>query len=430
LDRTPNPLRPFRAGYWFGGFNGLTWMMTFGTPMVLLLERLGGSTFQVGLITSFIFVLYPVQILATSTLERLGFQRQMVLAWTARAVFLLVPLGVAIHAPETPASWTSSLVVSSVFGFCLFRAFGVAAHVPWFAGILPDEVRGRFFATESAVTSAVGVVALLTCAGLFAALPQYQAFRVVFSIALFGSAMAVWSLLQLPAGDRPLPSPVRDMGREMVRLCLGRGLFRQYLVLAAVGSIVGSSFSSFTIYYLKSEAGLESSRLLTFTASQFAGQIAGTWLMRRWIDRVMIRRFFQLAQLVQLAVFAYWLGIATGEARWLEVVALSYFVVGVALGVANTAHMTFLPELSPVGKRPVSIAVFGAVAGTIQGLGPMMWGLALRSDGALPGVDPTGFTIFFALGIATCATSMWLLRSLSDVRVGFRTNSRTSSQSE
>ena len=71
MDSKPNPplsLRPFRAGYWFGGFNGLTWMMSLGTPMVLLIEHLGGSTIQVGMASSFVFLLLPVQVLATSTL--------------------------------------------------------------------------------------------------------------------------------------------------------------------------------------------------------------------------------------------------------------------------------------------------------------------------------------------------------------------------
>ena len=127
-------------------------MMTFGTPTVLLIEHLGGSTLQVGLTASFVSVLYPLQVLATASLSRLGFQRQMVIAWVARALFLLVPLGFAIAGPEEPESWMPGAVVLSIFFFCFFRAWGVAAHLPWFAGILPDELRGRFFATESALT--------------------------------------------------------------------------------------------------------------------------------------------------------------------------------------------------------------------------------------------------------------------------------------
>ena len=107
----PPSLRRFRGAYWFGGFNGLTWMMGLGTPMVLLTEQLGGSAFQVGLASSFVLLLFPLQVLATSVLPYFGFRRQMVLAWSARAVFLLIPLGLAFRAPEVPADWMPGAVV-------------------------------------------------------------------------------------------------------------------------------------------------------------------------------------------------------------------------------------------------------------------------------------------------------------------------------
>jgi len=111
---TPRPsLRPYAAGFWFGGFNGMTWMIGLGTPMVLLAEKLHASTLQVGLATSFVFLLLPLQILATTSLPRLGYQRQMVSAWILRALFLGVPLALAVAAPATPAPWMSSLLVAS-----------------------------------------------------------------------------------------------------------------------------------------------------------------------------------------------------------------------------------------------------------------------------------------------------------------------------
>ena len=416
MDDGRNPLRPFRAGYWFGGFNGLTWMTSLGTPMVLLLEQLGASAFQVGLATSFVFVLYPLQVIATASLARLGFQRQMVMAWSVRALFLLVPFSIAIRAPDPPSSWMAGAVVASVFGFCFCRAFGVVAQLPWFASVLPDEVRGRFFATEAATTSSVGVVTLLTCAGLFAALPPWRAFAVIYGIGISGAFAAVWNLTRIPAGPQPPPSPVREMGGEVLRLCLGPGLFRQYLVLTGVGAVVGSSFTAFAIYYLKSETGIASSEILGFTAAQFGGQIVGTWAMRRWIDRVLIRRFFQLAQMTIAGVFAYWLGIVCGQTGWLAVVPFSFAVAGVAMGISNAAHFTFVPELAPAEKRPVALAIFGAAAGILQGLAPILWGLVLRAPGDVPGVDPTAFTVFFAAGIALCGVSLWLLAGLPDVR--------------
>jgi MFS family permease len=206
---------------------------------------------------------------------------------------------------------------------------------------------------------------------------------------------------------------------ETRRLCFEPGLFRQYLAITAVGSVVGTSFSVFTIYYLKTEAGLASSHVLGFTAAQFAGQIAGSFSVRRFIDRMPIRRLFQLPQLIIATVLVYWVFILTTSSLWLLAVAFSYLVVGIAVGIANAAHLTFVPELAPEEKRPITVAIFGAVAGVLQGLGPMLWGLALRTGDADPGVHGDRFLLFFLLGIGLVGVSVRLLSKLPEVRAGF-----------
>jgi hypothetical protein len=50
----------------------------------------------------------------------------------------------------------------------------------------------------------------------------------------------------------------------------------------------------------------------------------------------------------------------------------------------------------------------------------MLWGLALRTEGAQTGVDVANFTIFFGLGAALCALVVVLLRSLPDPRAYFQ----------
>jgi MFS family permease len=412
----PRTLHAFRAGYWFGGFNGLTWMMGLGTPMVLLTEQLGGSTFQVGLAASFVLLLFPVQVVATAALPRFGFQHQMVLAWSARALFLLVPLSLALLAPDEPAGWMPNAVVASVFGFCAFRAVGVAAHIPWFAAILPDELRGRFFATDATITSSVGVATLLCCAGLFAQLPTYRAFQAAYGIAVVGSALAVWNLLRLPVGPKPPESPLRHMGPEVVRLSTRPGLFRQYLVVSLLWLLATLPIPAFAAYYLKAAAGVPSSEILAYTAVQFVGQFAGAWSIRHWLDRIPIRRFFQLASGVVIGVCLVWLGILSGDTRGTSVLWLAYALFGVAIGLSQAAHFTYLPELAVPEKRPVTLAIFGAVVGVLSGLAPTLWGLALRSGSGTPGIDQPTFALFFATSIVMCVIGIALLRSLPDVR--------------
>jgi hypothetical protein len=394
-------LRPFRAGIWFGGFNGVTWMIGLGTPMVLLAEQLGADALRVGLAVSFVFLLLPVQVLGTSTLSRLGYRRQMVMGWGVRALFLLVPLGLALRAPATPAPWAVDLLVASVFGFCFFRAFGVAAHVPWLAAILPGEVRGRFFATEGAVTSVVGVATLLLCSALFARLPSWNAFAIVYVLAMTGSALAIASLFRLPGAPAPSPVPMGSLHRELRRLWFEPGAFRSFLGLSLLGSLVTSSIGPFATYYLRAEVGIPASTILSFTAAQFAGQIVGGWSIRLSVDRAPLRRFFRLAALGFAGFDAFWLLYVSGAAAleaWLPV---AYLAFGAAAGIHNTAHSTYLPELSSVERRPVALAVFTATLGVLAGLAPMAWGLALKESGPVPGVDAGRFALFFALGAAS-----------------------------
>ncbi len=412
-----NPLRAFRAGYWFGGFNGLTWMIGLGTPMVLLTEQLGGSALQVGLASSFVTLLYPIQVVATALLPRFGFRRQMVLAWLARAVFLLVPMSLAWLAPAEPANWMPSAVVLAVLGFCVCRAFGVAAHIPWMAAILPDEARGRFFATDNAITSAVGVVALFSCAALFERLAPYDAFRAVYGVALVGSTLAVVNLLRLPQGPEPPASPMASMLRDAVTLSLRPGLFRLYLAISLLWLGAIMPIPAFAAFYLKSEAGVSSSVILAYTGVQFVGQIAGATSIRRLLDRLPIRRFFQAGSLVIIAVCLVWLELLVGDGQWQNILWLAYLLVGLAVGLSQAAHFTYLPELAPPDKRPVTIAIFGAVSGMLAGLAPVLLGFLLRTqDGA--GIRLDRFVAFFCVAIGMSLLGIFKLQALPDTRSG------------
>jgi hypothetical protein len=422
---TPTPatgggasLAGFRAGYWFGGFNGLTWMIGLGTPMVLLTEQLGGSTFQVGLATSFVVLLFPVQVVATALLPRLGFRRQMVLAWSARATFLSIPLSLVWLAPATPADWMASAVVASVFGFCVFRAFGVAAHIAWFAAILPDGLRGRFFATDNAITSVVGVVTLLSCAFLFDRLPTYTAFRTVYFVAVAGSALAVWNLLRLPVGPVPPESPLGRMLGETLTLARRPGLFRHYLWVSLLWLFATIPIPGFAAYYLKVETDVASSQILAYTAVQFIGQIIGATSIRRLIGGIPMRRIFQFANAFAILVCLAWLTVLSDGPRWASILWIAYALFGIAIGLSQAAHFTYLPELAAPEKRPVTIAIFGAITGMLSGLAPMLWGLVLRTEGNVRGVDLASFSIFFCVGIVLSLAGMLLLQKLPDSRSG------------
>lgn len=423
-DDTSNAttLRPFRPGFWFGGFNGLTWMVCLGTPMVLLAQHLGASAFQVGLASSFVFLLLPVQVVSTAALPRFGFKRQMVTAWLVRSLFLAIPVFLVWSDVDDPAPWMPALLVWSVFGFCLCRAFGTAAHLPWMAAILPLDLRGRYFATEQAITSVVGVGTLLGCAALFATLPARSAFTIVYASAFLGALLAVWNLTRLPAAAAPAAPPLGQMAGTAFRLCTRPGRFRHYLLLRLLSSVVPTSLAAFAAYYLKANRGLPASEIMVFTAAQFAGQIAGTGGIRAWIDEMPLSRFFQIATVLIGLVNVFWLALLLGVDALEPWLGLSYLVFGMGMGMTNVSHFTYLPELSSERERPITMAIFTAALGLLAGVAPTVWGFFLRARGPAPGMVLDNFIVFFAAGAVSSLGLLVLYARLPDLRAGARSS--------
>ena len=187
--QTDPELAPFRPALRFAFFNSLTWQIAIGTPMVLFAGQLGATSLQVGLAYSFVFLLTPVQIAATALLPHYGFKRVSLAGWSARSLFLAIPIVLTMLAPATPRPWMVSTLIWSVFLFCLFRSIGAAAMTSWFIGFLPPGARGRYFASDQIFSGIGGVGTLVVCAALFAFLPIYPALLVQYVIALVGSTL-------------------------------------------------------------------------------------------------------------------------------------------------------------------------------------------------------------------------------------------------
>jgi len=244
-------LGPYRKGTYFSFANAFVWMIGLGTPMVLLCEKLGASPSQVGCIYAAVFLLLPVQLASTALLPVLGFRRQILLAWCMRSFFLLVPVVIVFWAPEDPEDWVLTLFISSLSGFCFFRAIGATALLPWLFEILPERIRGRYFATDSLVVGLAGVMTLLLSSLLFHVLSPYNAFRSLFCLTLVAAVISLLLLRKLPDGKRPVVIPLKRLLRRAPGLCLRPSHYRRFMRLQVIYAIAGYAFAPFSVYYLK-----------------------------------------------------------------------------------------------------------------------------------------------------------------------------------
>jgi MFS family permease len=393
-------LRPYRSALAFGFFNATTWMIALGTPMVLLAGQLGATSFQVGLLYSFFFLLLPVQIISTVLLPHLGYKRQMLLGWVARTVFLSVPLAIAIMAPEIVPPWMIVAFVLSAFFFSFFRAIGSCAWMPWIYSLVPEAIRGRYFATEQALTATAGLLTLLLCAALFALLPVYPAFVWQFGFAMTGALLTWACLLKMPSVPPPRKTSVGIILHETPRLCLRPGAFRQYLLYMITAGVVGTSFTPFAVYFLKVEAGLPPERILMYSACQYAGTILGGVLIRHRIDRIGAKPVFRFALLLTIVVLLFWYFYVCGIGRldgWLPA---AFFVFGFAASNWAIANLKYLPRICPDENKALPVTVYSSVVGFVSGLAPLAWGLFVRESGGQAGVRLDNYAVYFLISIA------------------------------
>ena len=408
-------LAPFRPGLVFAFFNALAWQIGIGTPMVLFAEQLGATTFQVGLAYSFVFVLTPVQIVSTALLPRYGFKAVMLGGWRTRSFFLGVPVVLALLALRGEQAWMVQALIWSVFFFSLFRSIGAASGVSWFYAILPEGLRGRYFAHDQFVSAIAGVGTLLACAALFAFLPVYVALLLQYLIALAGSTVSYFSLRKLPDAARPSSISLRTVLRDTPRQLFARSPFRNYVWLAVGFAILSTPIPPFAAYFLKVGPHFSSGQIMLFEVLRYVGVMTAAWVIRRRIDATGAKPFFLLAlALYGLVAVHWWFFLRNGFGGIGGIFAV-YFLLGLGSATWTLANLSFLPKVVGPEERTLAVSIHGAATAFIGGLSPIVWGLFLKGgEGAARMIDVSVFQWFFVSVLAGAAILSSLLARLPE----------------
>lgn len=406
-------LLPFRPGLTFSFFNALAWQIGIGTPMVLFAEQLGATPFQVGLAYSFVYVLTPLQIVATALLPRYGFKAVMLGGWRTRSFFLGVPAVLAIVALcGIERAWMVHALVASVFFFSVFRSIGSASNISWFLAILPEQLRGRYFASDQFVSAVSGVGTLLASALLFAWLPAYWALLTQYAIALIGSTISYFALKKLPDAERPTSISLRTVLRDTPRHLFSRSVFRGYLWLAVLWAIISTPIPPFAAYYLKVGPRLGAGQIMFFEVLRYFGVMVAAWAIRRRMDALGARIFFLLALALYAAVGVYWWFYLRNGLGGVVGIGAAYFFVGLGVATWTVANLNYLPRIVSTEDRTLAVAIQSAVTSCLGGLAPAVWGVFLKTgEGATRGFDAGVFQWFFVSVIVVSLGLMpWMSR--------------------
>jgi len=406
--RTRHPeLYPHRHGLYFAFFHALNWQVVIGTPTVLFMQHLGADSFQIGLVFAWTFLLTPVQIVATALLPHLGFKRLTLFGWNARAWFLLVPLLLAFIGPEHPSGWMIQSMVIAMFCYAVYRAMGTAAITPWLYQVVPENIRGQYWATDQMLAAIAGLGILLLCAGIFVVLPPYSAFQVQYLIAILGALAAYRELKRLPDVPKPKLISLDKIMTETPRLLTQPGLYRTYLWQSIPLFIAITPLAPFTILYLKTAHGTPAAVLMICAMLTYLGVIAANVIMRSRLDRFGAKPFFRFSYTSYSVVAVGWLAFLFFGPVLMPLVPLLFFVQGFAGGCWTSANLNYLVRIVPAEDRALPVSLHSATITCLGGTAPVICGLFLKEDGGRA-VRESVFAGFFVLMLVV----MFVLGSL------------------
>ncbi|MEN9402816.1 MAG: hypothetical protein RL091_1519 [Verrucomicrobiota bacterium] len=407
-------LRPYRQGLYFAFFNAMNWQVATATPTVLFMAYLGADSFETGLVYGWPFLLIPIQVLATVLLPRLGFKRLTLAGWGARSWFLLVPLGLALFAPQQPAGWMIAAMVTTMFFYSLSRSVGAAAITTWLQGLVPERVRGRYWATDQIMSGIASVATLLLCAATFTWLPAAAAFSVQYTFSILGAWLAFLCLKKLPDIERPTVMSLAMIWRDTPRHLFGPGLFRPYLWLAVLYYVFTMPLIPFGAYYLKVNGGISSAAIMGYTIVQYFGVIVGNWFMRSRIDRTGAKPFFRFSFSLFLLVAGGWLVCLQWPRLMPGLLPGLFFMLGAGSGIFTAANVSYLAKILPEAERALPVSLHGAVTYFIGGLAPMAWGLVLKGGGPTPSVNSFALECFFGVTVVGAVVLILLANRLQE----------------
>jgi MFS family permease len=273
------------------------------------------------------------------------------------------------------------LMISLLFAHQLFEYLGTVALWTWWGDLVPERVRGRYFARRQRIQLAVTIPTLLA-SGYFADAwrkaaaddPQrlLTAYAVPTGIGAVLLLASVVPLLQMPA-TRSYPRPKVALTLRAITMPFGDRRFLGLLVFRGWFSLAnGISQVVQNVFLPKDLLKIGVAPMNAMRVTTQLGQIAGARTAGRLSDRFGNRPVLVLGQLLVSLALVFFL-VARPDSWWLLFGAWVLFA-------AYVAHNICLPnlalKLSPDLERPGYLAAAEAIASMLHAVSTIAGGLA------------------------------------------------------
>jgi MFS family permease len=402
----------------FAGFNGLSFQIVLGSPMILYAKELQANATVLGIIAGMMPLMVIFQIPAAQYINRIGYKRFVLAGWGTRTVFTFGMALVPLATPFLDGTTRLVLMLALLFCFNLVRGISSCAWLPWITHLVPEHGRGRYISRDAAMTNLGSFLTIVAAAFCLGDQPHPWQFAIIFA---FSAVMGIVSLMFLNrVPDIPIPEEVRTSNQAVPWLEIFRHPpFQSLLRFVVVWALAYGGFSTFTVAFLKTETSLAEGKVLLVTSVAFLGGLSSLWLLGHRLDRVGSRPILSLCLCFWLIIVAGWIALAGGAvAPFLPLILALQFLMGLFAALVGMANYRLAMGVIPPQGRNHFFALYSVLASVSLGLAPVLWGLIIdligAREGMFLGLNWNHYTVFFGLVLLVFAWALVLARRLHE----------------
>ncbi len=401
---------------WFALLNALTWPIVLGSPLFLYAKSLGAGDLMLGILAAIPPLLAILHIPGAHLMPRMGYRRVMIWGWGSRTVLIFIMALTTVIFTSSAARLAGIFLCIVIFS--ALRGLSGGAWMPWVTGLIPPDVRGKFFLRDQLYGQSGNLLALLASTAFLLGNPGPRQFGLPFLFAGIGGTISVLCLTRVP--DISAPEHHAQTGEVvgMARM-MSEKIFRRLCVFNILYMLVLGGLTVFTVAFLRGVVGFSESAIVLLSAMSALGGVLSLFWCGAVIDRIGSKPIMLLSLVAFAVVFAGWWAVA-GKILPASPIAVGflYLLMGIA-GMNFAAANNRLQSLNiPKAGRNHYFAVFLAIVNVAAGASPLIWGLFLESIGrhhvATGALQWNRYSIYFASGALLSLPLLALCRSLEE----------------
>jgi MFS family permease len=383
---------------------------------------LGAGSFEIGLLAAIPFLATLAQFPGAAIVEKVNNSRKVAItfAFTARILWLpIVILIILLH-----DSYPALLLVMFFVLFVLYHTLGSmsgVAWLSWMSGLVPEEIRGRFFGLRNSVLGLVTITVTLA-GGRFLdwydahmkAFSPVGAFEVLFTIALISGLVSILFLMRKPGVPAAAKPPVRLQGR--LHEVWEHANFKRILRFALFWSFSVNFASPFYIVFLLQDLQLSYTLIGLMAVLSAIADLIGMGFWGHFSDQHGNRPVIIICAAGAAISPALWFFISGSSIYALFLIALLHMAGGFFFAGYNLCSVNLVFRMVPRGNNALFFAMWSAVNGIAAAGGALAGGWFSQNAGSLT-TGPYINSVFIAVFLISSAMrilSFTLLRGIEE----------------